>query len=53
MMTLLARVLRLSVEHRFAVLALTFTVALLAYNFTAANRRVPDITNVRVQINAI
>ena len=53
MMTLLARVLRLSVEHRFAVLALTFTVALLgAYNFTRLPiDAVPDITNVQVQVN--
>jgi len=53
MMTLLAKVLRFSVERRFLVLVLTLVVgALGVYNLTRLPiDAVPDITNVQVQIN--
>lgn len=53
MMTLLARLLRFSVEHRAFVVALTLFVAAFGlYNFTRLPiDAVPDITNVQVQIN--
>ncbi|WP_437576995.1 efflux RND transporter permease subunit [Sorangium sp. So ce887] len=53
MLTLLSRLLALSVRHRFLVVALTIAVgALGAYNFTRLPiDAVPDITNVQVQIN--
>jgi cobalt-zinc-cadmium resistance protein CzcA len=53
MMTLLAKLLRFSVEHRVAVLVITACVAVFGgYNFTRLPiDAVPDITNVQVQIN--
>ncbi|WP_437812518.1 efflux RND transporter permease subunit [Sorangium sp. So ce1078] len=53
MLTLLSRLLALSVRHRFLVVALTIAAgALGAYNFTRLPiDAVPDITNVQVQIN--
>ena len=53
MMTLLAKLLRFSVEHRYLVLVITLCVgALGAYNLTRLPiDAVPDITNVQVQIN--
>jgi heavy metal efflux system protein len=53
MMTLLAKLLRASVEHRVLVVLLTLAMgALGAYDFTRLPiDAVPDITNVQVQIN--
>ena len=50
MMTLLAKLLRFSVEHRYLVLVITLCVgALGAYNLTRLPiDAVPDITNVQV-----
>lgn len=53
MLTLLAKILALSVRHRWLVVALTLAVgALGVYNWTRLPiDAVPDITNVQVQIN--
>ncbi len=53
MLTLLSRLLSVSIRHRFLVVAVTLAVgALGAYNFTRLPiDAVPDITNVQVQIN--
>ena len=53
MMTFLARVLELSVRHRWLVLALTAAIAVFgAFQFTRLPiDAVPDITNVQLQIN--
>ncbi|WP_437983150.1 efflux RND transporter permease subunit [Sorangium sp. So ce117] len=53
MLTLLSRLLSVSIRHRFLVVAITLAVgALGAYNFTRLPiDAVPDITNVQVQIN--
>jgi cobalt-zinc-cadmium resistance protein CzcA len=53
MMTLLARLLRFSVDNRWLVLVVTLGVGIFgAYNFTRLPiDAVPDITNVQVQVN--
>ncbi len=53
MMTLLARLLRFSVDNRWTVLVVTIMVGIFgAYNFTRLPiDAVPDLTNVQVQVN--